>query len=95
MKNDRRKKRNVNVKCVSGVLTTARTCDWIRGRGTGFERNSECDARYIFIGLRTTTYESNNQPCMSSTLKILSIVTRALAQVLHVHVTMGAAIVAP
>ena len=51
------------------------------------------DAKGIIIELRTTTYESNNQPYVSNTLKILSSVTRAFKQVLHVHVTTGAAIV--
>jgi len=54
-----------------------------------------CGAKDVFIELRTTTYESNNQPYVSSTMKILSSVTRAFEQVLHVHVTTGAAIVVP
>lgn len=83
VKDDRRK---VQVCIYDGTI-------YDRGSGKGNERNSECCAmsKRNFIKLHTTTYESNNQPYTSSTLKILSSVTRAFAQVLHVHVTMGAA----
>jgi len=86
------------VKCVSGALTTAHIIYVIRvRREMGFGRSSEYCAmpKRIFIKLHTTTYESNNQPYVSSTLKILSSVTRAFEQVLHVHVTTGAAIIVP
>lgn len=51
------------------------------------------DAEASLIILRTTTYESNNQPYMSSTSKICRIVTRTFEQASQTHVSTTAAIV--
>lgn len=56
-------------------------------RGTTLIRNKR------YYELRTTMYESNNQPYMFNTSKICWIVTRALTQPSHGHLTTGAAIV--
>lgn len=45
----------------------------------------------IFIALRTTTYESNNHPYTSNTLKIRCILVRAFEHASHVHVAAEAA----
>lgn len=49
-------------------------------------------AETTVIILRTTTYESNNQPYMFNTLKIRWIVTRAFEQASQMHVSTSAAI---
>lgn len=85
-----------HVKCVSGIHDDTYVIRFERERDAVREKlGTPCDTKAILIELRTTTYESNSQPYVSSTLKILSSVTRALKQVLHAHVTTGAAIVVP
>lgn len=89
------------MKCVYQVQFARRHVHAFRWGRRGTEgsreeaRNAVRRLKRIFIELRTTTYESNNQPYVSKMWKIFSSVTRAFEQVLHVHVTTGAAIVVP